>query len=71
LLKEIIEQLTEEQELSPLQQRYQNYFRCWLAKYGVESPADFKDIETMKKFFNDVADNWNNGVGPKKDSPCQ
>jgi hypothetical protein len=71
MIREILESIkTNEEDLSPLQKAYQSYFECWMKKYGVKSPAEL-DEENMKKFFNDVADNWKNGKGAKKDSPCK
>ena len=70
MLKQILEKMNEE-DLSPLQKQYRDYFSCMMKKYGVDSPADFKDDETKRKFFNDVSVYWKVGVGPQKDSPCK
>jgi 1,2-phenylacetyl-CoA epoxidase catalytic subunit len=54
-----------EAEQSELQKEYQDYFKKKLEKFGVESPADM-DVETKKKFFNEIADEWEVGKGLKK-----
>jgi len=75
VLKDIMDALQEskeqnEAELSELQKAYRSYFECWMKKYDITSPAELDEAK-MKQFFNDVADNWNNGKGPKSDSPCK
>jgi hypothetical protein len=37
---------------------YQKFFASALEKFGVESPADFKNDEEKKKFFNYIQKNW-------------
>ena len=37
---------------------YQKFFKKALDKFGVSSPADFKDDEKKKEFFNYVDNEW-------------
>ncbi len=50
--------LVEEQELSPKQKEYRDFFGNALKKFKVDSPADFKSDADKKEFFNWVSDNW-------------
>jgi len=61
----MIRDLFEDQELSPLQKEYREYFQALLVKYDAKSPAEM-DEETMKNFFNDVRSGWTKGKGAKK-----
>lgn len=45
------------EELSPLQEAYQKFFRGKLAEYGVDSPADLGD-DRASEFFDDVKETW-------------
>lgn len=56
-MKSFSQFLMEEVELSPLQKKYQDFFRSMLKKYGVSSPADLEE-EDMKKFFNEISSTW-------------
>jgi hypothetical protein len=51
-------------EEKSLMDEYQEYFQGMLKKYKIGSPAELSK-EDMKKFFNDVSDGWEKGVGEK------
>lgn len=52
-LKELVAQITEEEMT-----KYQKFFQSALKKFGVSSPADFKDTDKKKEFFNYVDKNY-------------
>ena len=52
-LKEIIKNIIREEKTA-----YQKFFEKALDKFGVDSPADFKDEEKKKEFFNYVDKNY-------------
>jgi hypothetical protein len=52
-LKEIISAIVEEEKTA-----YQKFFDSALDKFGVDSPADFKDEEKKKEFFDYVDKNY-------------
>ena len=52
-LKELVRKVYEEEKTA-----YQKFFQKALAKFGVKSPADFKDEEKKKKFFDYVDANY-------------
>jgi len=54
-----------EAEKSSLQKEYQEYFKSKLEKYGVKSPSEL-DEEKKKQFFDEIAKEWEKGVGLKK-----
>jgi len=39
-------------------EKYQKYFQKMMKKYGVNSPADFKDEKKKKEFFDAVDKGW-------------
>lgn len=43
---------------SQLQDAYQEFFRGKLEKYGVSSPAQIEDDETLKQFFSEISTDW-------------
>jgi hypothetical protein len=48
-------------------EEYEKYFNAKMKEYGIESPADIKDEEEKKAFFNDLKDGWDKEAGkPKK-----
>ena len=63
MLKEIVGNINEV-KLSPLQKEYRDYFSKKMEEYEVKNPAELPDKEKIK-FFNDIADGWENGVGEK------
>jgi hypothetical protein len=54
------------EELSPLQKEYREFFRLMLDKYGVTSPAKLSE-KKKKEFFNEISKKWEKGVGPRID----
>ena len=52
-LKEIIKSIIREEKTE-----YQKFFDSALEKFGVDSPADFKDEEKKKEFFDYVDANY-------------
>lgn len=52
-LKELVRKVYEEEKTA-----YQKYFEAALEKFGVKSPADFKDEEKKKEFFDYVDKNY-------------
>ena len=44
-------------------EKYEKFFRSALKKFGVDSPADFKDDAKKKEFFNYVDKNYDAGEG--------
>jgi len=52
-LKEIIKTIIREEKTT-----YEKFFEKALAKFGVSSPADFKDEEKKKEFFDYVDANY-------------
>tara|TARA_Y100000592_G_scaffold83006_1_gene132319 strand:+ start:1320 stop:1520 length:201 start_codon:yes stop_codon:yes gene_type:complete len=52
-LKEIIKSIIREEKTE-----YQKFFDSALKKFGVSSPADFKDEEKKKEFFDFVDKNY-------------
>ena len=52
-LKEIIKSIIREEKTE-----YQKFFDSALEKFGVKSPADFKDEEKKKEFFDYVDKNY-------------
>jgi len=62
MLKDI---LKENDDLSPLQKEYREFFSELLKKFGAESPADLTDEQKIQ-FFDAIAKYWENGKGPKK-----
>ena len=52
-LKEIIKSIIREEKTE-----YQKFFDSALEKFGVNSPADFKDEEKKKEFFDYVDKNY-------------
>ena len=52
-LKEIIKNIIREEKTA-----YQKFFEKALDKFGVNSPADFKDEEKKKEFFDYVDANY-------------
>ena len=52
-LKEIIKNIIREEKTA-----YQKFFQKALDKFGVDSPADFKDEEKKKEFFDYVDANY-------------
>ena len=52
-LKEIIKSIIREEKTA-----YQKFFDAALEKFGVDSPADFKDEEKKKEFFDYVDKNY-------------
>tara|TARA_A100001515_G_C4479941_1_gene179725 strand:+ start:242 stop:442 length:201 start_codon:yes stop_codon:yes gene_type:complete len=52
-LKEIIKNIIREEKTA-----YQKFFEKALDKFGVDSPADFKDEEKKKEFFDYVDANY-------------
>ena len=52
-LKEIIKSIIREEKTE-----YQKFFDSALDKFGVDSPADFKDEEKKKEFFDYVDANY-------------
>ena len=52
-LKEIIKNIIREEKTA-----YQKFFDGALKKFGVSSPADFKDEEKKKEFFDYVDANY-------------
>ena len=52
-LKEIIKNIIREEKTA-----YQKFFQKALDKFGVNSPADFKDEEKKKEFFDYVDANY-------------
>ena len=52
-LKEIIKNIIREEKTA-----YQKFFQKALDKFGVDSPADFKDEEKKKEFFDYVDKNY-------------
>ena len=52
-LKEIIKNIIREEKTA-----YQKFFQKTLDKFGVDSPADFKDEEKKKEFFDYVDANY-------------
>ena len=52
-LKEIIKNIIREEKTA-----YQKFFQIALDKFGVDSPADFKDEEKKKEFFDYVDANY-------------
>ena len=45
---------------------YQKFFKASLEKFGVKSPADFKDEKEKKSFFNYIDKNWEGDNEPKE-----
>jgi len=68
MLREILEEVKaleiKEEELSPLQKEYRDYFTSLLKKHNVKSPAEMDDSE-MSKFFDEVKSGWIKGQGKK------
>jgi hypothetical protein len=52
-LKEMIKSIIREEKTA-----YQKFFNSALKKFGVDSPADFKDEEKKKEFFDYVDKNY-------------
>tara|TARA_Y100001972_G_C7476938_1_gene242580 strand:- start:361 stop:561 length:201 start_codon:yes stop_codon:yes gene_type:complete len=52
-LKELVRKVYEEEKTA-----YQKFFDGALKKFGVSSPADFKDEEKKKEFFDYVDANY-------------
>ena len=52
-LKEIIKNIIREEKTA-----YQKFFQKALDKFGVDSPADFKDEEKKNEFFDYVDANY-------------
>ena len=52
-LKEMIKSIIREEKTA-----YQKFFDSALKKFGVDSPADFKDEEKKKEFFDYVDKHW-------------
>ena len=52
-LKEIIKNIIREEKTA-----YQKFFEKALDKFGVDSPADFKDEKKKKEFFDYVDANY-------------
>ena len=52
-LKEIIKNIIREEKTA-----YQKFFQKALDKFGVDSPADFKDEKKKKEFFDYVDANY-------------
>ena len=52
-LKEMIKSIIREEKTA-----YQKFFDSALKKFGVDSPADFKDEEKKKEFFDYVDKNY-------------
>ena len=52
-MKEIIKNIIREEKTA-----YQKFFQKALDKFGVDSPADFKDEEKKKEFFDYVDANY-------------
>ena len=46
------------EELSDKQKEYQKVFKAAMKKFGVKSPADFKDEEKKKEFFDYIDKNY-------------
>ena len=46
------------EELSDKQKEYQKVFKAAMKKFDVKSPADFKDDEKKKEFFNYIDKNY-------------
>ena len=46
------------EELSDKQKEYQKVFKAAMKKFGVKSPADFKDDEKKKEFFDYIDKNY-------------
>lgn len=40
------------------EETYKEFFKNALKKYGVKSPAKFKDAATKKEFFDYIEKNW-------------
>ena len=47
-----------EEDLSPKQKEYQKVFKAAMKKFGVKSPADFKDDAKKKEFFDYIDKNY-------------
>ena len=45
-------------ELSDKQKEYQKVFKAAMKKFGVKSPADFKDDAKKKEFFDYIDKNY-------------
>jgi hypothetical protein len=50
------------EELSPLQKEYREFFRWMLDRYGVKSPASLSE-QKKKDFFNEIQLGWVKGSG--------
>jgi len=50
LIKEEIQSLNEQRELSDLQKKYQAFFFAKLEEYGVQTPAQIEGEEKKKEF---------------------
>jgi len=48
----------DEEELSPLQKKYREFFFRKMDEYNIKSPADLKTDEEKIKFFDDIKDSW-------------
>ena len=46
------------EELSDKQKEYQKVFKAAMKKFGVKSPADFKDEAKKKEFFDYIDKNY-------------
>jgi len=57
-LKESFRLLETKDEEVEEETEYQKFFKKALKKFDVDSPADFKDDEEKKKFFNYVDKEW-------------
>lgn len=47
-----------EEELTPAQKKYQEFFDKALEKFDVKSPADFETEEKKKEFFDYIKKNY-------------
>jgi uncharacterized short protein YbdD (DUF466 family) len=50
------------EQLSPLQKAYREFFRYMLDKYGVNSPKSLSE-EKKKEFFDEIQNSWIKGTG--------
>jgi len=50
--------IQEQEKKSSTQEQYTQFFKKMLQKYDISSPADLKDEEEKKKFFNEVSAGW-------------
>jgi len=53
-----------EEEQSPLQKEYSDYFNDMMDIYDIDSPADLKG-EEEKEFYNSLKTNWTKDKGVK------